>query len=110
MYIIRDKEAGNEIEVFATYEAAEAELRAYEAEDLANGTYEEDFYEIVEAEESEVKFRTRLHLAIASSGKTMKEIAELLNIPYRTIQDWKAGRRTPAPYMQQSILNQIKSI
>ena len=61
-------------------------------------------------ERVEKPFDQNLKLAITESGKTMKEIAELLNIPYRTIQDWKAGRRTPATYMQQSILNQIKSL
>lgn len=49
-YIIRDREAGNEIDNFDTYEEAVEELIRYEEEDKAEGTYEEDFYEIVEKE------------------------------------------------------------
>lgn len=45
-YVIRDREAGNEIERFATREEAEQQLAAYEEQDRADGTYEEDFYEI----------------------------------------------------------------
>ena len=51
MFIIRDREAGNQIDVFTTKEDAEKALAGYEAEDRKDGTYEEDFYEIVEVEE-----------------------------------------------------------
>lgn len=47
MYIIRDREAGNIIDMFYTLADAENELRKYEEADKADGTYEEDFYEIV---------------------------------------------------------------
>lgn len=30
-----------------------------------------------------------------SNCKTMKEFSEHYNIPYRTVQDWKLGNRTP---------------
>ena len=36
---------------------------------------------------------------ISSSGLTMKEISKRFGIPYRTIQDWNAGRRTPPEYV-----------
>lgn len=45
-YVIRDREAGNEIERFATREEAEQQFAKYEEQDLADGTYEENFYEI----------------------------------------------------------------
>ncbi len=48
MYIIREAEAGNIISKFATYDEAATELAKYEAEDKADGTYTEGFYEIVE--------------------------------------------------------------
>lgn len=47
-FVIRDKEAGNEIDVFNTFEEAKKQLAEYEATDKEDGTYEEDFYEIVE--------------------------------------------------------------
>ncbi len=45
-YVIRDREAGNVIDYFETEESAKSKLREYEAQDLEDGTYEEDFYEI----------------------------------------------------------------
>lgn len=50
-YIIRDREAGNEIARFETMEEAQAELNKYEAADKAEGSYSEDFYEIITEEE-----------------------------------------------------------
>lgn len=46
-YIIRDREAGNVIDKFATQEEAELALQEYEEEDKRDGTYEPDFYEII---------------------------------------------------------------
>lgn len=48
MFIIRDREAGNVIDEFKTYDEALDRLWAYEEEDKADGNYTEDFYEIVE--------------------------------------------------------------
>lgn len=47
MYIIRDREAGNEIARFSSLAEAEQELRAYEEADKNEGNFTEDFYEIV---------------------------------------------------------------
>ena len=47
-YVIRDREAGNEIEWFNTKEDAEKMLQQYEESDKKEGIYSEDFYEIVE--------------------------------------------------------------
>lgn len=48
-YIIQDREAGNKIEEFNSLEEAEKALAEYEEQDKKDGTYEENFYEIVEA-------------------------------------------------------------
>ena len=47
-FVIRDSEAGNLIDTFNTLEEAKNELSDYEEQDKKDGTYEEDFYEIVE--------------------------------------------------------------
>ena len=47
MFKIRGRETGYVITKHDTYEEALNELYAYEAEDRANGNYEEDYYEIV---------------------------------------------------------------
>lgn len=40
-------------------------------------------------------------------GLTMKELSEALEIPYRTLQDWEAGRRNPAPWAEKLILKEM---
>lgn len=47
-YIVRDREAGNVIDRFDTEEEALSALAEYEDEDRADGTYTEDFYEVIE--------------------------------------------------------------
>ena len=48
MYIIRDREGGNTMDEFETYEEAKNKLNEWEAEDKAHGEYAPDFYEIYE--------------------------------------------------------------
>ena len=48
-YIIRDREAGNKIDICDTLEEAEKQLKQFEEDDKKNGCYTPDFYEIVEA-------------------------------------------------------------
>lgn len=38
-----------------------------------------------------------------ASGLSMTAIAARFDIPYRTVQDWDAGRRTPPPYVLRMI-------
>lgn len=47
LYVIRDREAGNEIDEFETMEEALEELARYEEIDKMDGDYTPDFYEIV---------------------------------------------------------------
>jgi hypothetical protein len=47
-YRIQDREAGNVIETGLSYQEAQEMLAKFEADDKADGTYTEDFYEIVE--------------------------------------------------------------
>ena len=47
-YVIREREAGNEIDSFSILEEAEKVLEDFENEDKDNGEYVDNFYEIVE--------------------------------------------------------------
>ena len=51
MYARQDKETGTEIDIFSTLEEAEKALEQYEDDDIKEGVYTADFYEIVEVEE-----------------------------------------------------------
>ena len=53
IYVIRDKEAGNIISWHDNFDDALQELFGFEAEDIADGKFTEDFYEIAEIPEDE---------------------------------------------------------
>lgn len=50
MYAIQDRETGTRIDIFGTLEEAERVLKEYENDDMKDGVYTPDFYEIVEVE------------------------------------------------------------
>ena len=47
-YVIRDREAGNVIEGYKTFEKAKKALEKFEKLDKKEGAFEENFYEIAE--------------------------------------------------------------
>ena len=49
-WTVRDREAGNEIDYYDSYEAAKEGLEMFEASDREEGIYEKDFYEVAEIE------------------------------------------------------------
>lgn len=51
VYAIQDRETGTRIDIFDTLEAAERALKEYESDDMKEGVYTSDFYEIVEVRE-----------------------------------------------------------
>ena len=53
-WIIRDSEAGNKIDCFATLEEAKRTLEEYEKQDKIDGIYEPNFYEIYNVEKEEI--------------------------------------------------------
>ncbi|MBP3801065.1 MAG: hypothetical protein J6I85_03405 [Clostridia bacterium] len=48
-FIIRDREAGNIIDSFDTFNEAEKKLKSYEEEDKKENIYSENFYEIYDS-------------------------------------------------------------
>ena len=69
-FYTRDREAGNRIDEFNTRGEAEIAIAAYEEEDVADGTYTPDFYEVEEVPE----FRDRLKTARTAEGKKKMKI------------------------------------
>ena len=51
VYAIQDKETGTRIDIFDTLEEAERVLEKYEEDDMKEGVYTSDFYEIAEVKE-----------------------------------------------------------
>lgn len=46
--------------------------------------------------------------ARVKAGLNIKQLAELLGAPYRTVQEWNAGRHLPPEWMARLILAEIE--
>lgn len=55
-------------------------------------------------------FAEALKTARTDAGITQQGMAESMLIPKRTIEDWEGGKRTPPPYVQRFVLNELESI
>lgn len=79
-YWTRDREAGNRIEWFSSYEEAEQAIKRYEDEDKKDETYEDNFYEIYEDDSiikaSEYNFKELVEQA-SNRNSTTEERMEL---------------------------------
>ena len=42
------------------------------------------------------------------AGLTIRQLAELLGAPYRTVQEWNAGRHMPPEWMARLVVAEIK--
>lgn len=42
------------------------------------------------------------------AGLNIKQLADLLGAPYRTVQDWNAGRATPPQWIQRLVIAEIE--
>ena len=49
-----------------------------------------------------------LEVAKSQSGMTQKEFAEYFGIPYRTVQDWFAGRRNMPDYVLRLMIYKLE--
>lgn len=55
-------------------------------------------------------FAEKLKAARKSAGLTQQGMAASMLIPFRTIQQWEGGQRTPPPYVQRFVLNELESL
>lgn len=44
-----------------------------------------------------------------NAGLSIKELAELLGAPYRTVQDWNNGNRNPPVWLQKLVVEKIQN-
>ncbi len=52
----------------------------------------------------------RIREARKAAGLTQLQVKELLGIPTRTQQDWEAGKRNPAPWLEEMVIREYKRI
>jgi DNA-binding transcriptional regulator YiaG len=55
-------------------------------------------------------FAESLKTARKSTGLTQQGMADRMLIPFRTIQQWEGGQRTPPPYVQRFVLNELENL
>lgn len=55
-------------------------------------------------------FAEALKKARKAAQLTQQGMADRMEIPRRTIQDWEADRMTPPPYVQRFVLNELESL
>ena len=48
-----------------------------------------------------------LKVAREKAGLNIKQLAELLGAPYRTVQEWNAGRHLPPTWMTKILVDEI---
>lgn len=61
------------------------------------------YQKIIDRENNPIKY------AREQAGLNIKALADLLGAPYRTVQDWNAGRRMPPKWMQALIVEKIET-
>lgn len=55
-------------------------------------------------------FAEQLKEARAACGLSQQQLADRVLIPKKTIQHWEIGERTPPPYVQRFVLNELRSL
>jgi transcriptional regulator with XRE-family HTH domain len=55
-------------------------------------------------------FAQALKAARAATGLSQQGMADRMLIPKRTIEKWETGERTPPPYVQRFVLNELESL
>lgn len=52
-------------------------------------------------------FAEKLKAARGATGLSQQSMADLMEIPKRTIEDWERSKSTPPPYVQRLVLNEL---
>ncbi len=64
----------------------------------------EAYREVIERENNPIKF------AMKKAKLNIKQLSELLEAPYRTCQEWNAGRKRPAAWVEKLVIEKIESV
>ena len=55
-------------------------------------------------------FTEKLKESRGAAGLTQQAMADRMEIPKRTIEDWERGIRTPPAYVQRFVLNELRDL
>ena len=77
--------------------------------DIDNSAYEDSFVTLVEFDkEAYDRSLNPIKAAREKAAMSIKELADFLGAPYRTVQDWNNGKRVPPKWLQQLIIEKIE--
>lgn len=55
-------------------------------------------------------FAEKLKEARKAAGLSQQKMADIMLIPKRSIENWETGERTPPPYVQRFVLNELEQL
>lgn len=61
------------------------------------------YQEVIDRENNPIKY------AMKKAGLNIKKLSELLEAPYRTVQDWVSGKKKPPTWCQKLIIEKIEA-
>ena len=62
------------------------------------------YQEIIDRENNPIKYARK------KARLNIKQLADLLGAPYRTVQEWNAGRRMPPKWVEKLVVEKIESV
>ena len=64
----------------------------------------EAYKEVIERENNPIRYARK------KAKLNIKQLADLLEAPYRTVQEWNAGRKRPALWVEKLVIEKIESV
>lgn len=61
-------------------------------------------------DEVKADFSEKLKAARKAAGMTQQKLADITEIPKRTLEDWETGKRVPPPYVRRFVLNELQAM
>ena len=62
------------------------------------------YQDVIDRENNPIKYARK------KAKMNIKQLADLLGAPYRTVQEWNAGRRMPPKWVEKLVIEKIESV
>lgn len=98
------------IEEVKSYKTAKIKIRHYESKDRKDGSYEPNFYDIVDENHRSIENPGDAILELRNrAGLTQIEFAKFINCSVRAVQAWEQGINPCLPYVRGLIEYKLRS-
>lgn len=105
MYDVEHKDKGLPVKNHINKPTPINEVKKENATDVVTLVYAdtEIYEEVIKRENNPIRY------AREKAGLNIKQLAELLQAPYRTVQDWNAGKRFPPKWVEKLVIEKIEA-